>query len=189
MSGFTPVAITRFRAALRARGLGLGELAKQAGTSRAYLSQVLWSHFYSPETWSRIRACVTPPEWAELLHVENCATWNTRAEAQAARCKDVFLIRVVCAWCDEPQGFKACAHSEPGAVTHSLCPSCLAVNFPGIKTRGAAVAHPHLVRTEAGLQVHHSKTVPALADRELAEPGDARTATITCADNLSPAAR
>lgn len=182
MAGLTPFAFSTFRRLLRARGSSLENLAAEIGTGRAYLSRVLWGHFASPETWARIHAVVTPEEWRALCDVEHCPAWNNQAPDLP------WCVRVVCGWCGEAQPFKPVATpAAPGAVSHGLCPACFDSQFPQLRAMAPAVcarveyaARSYLVRTEAGLQVHDSREVPALADARDFATGDDVEIETTC---------
>ncbi len=192
MSGLTPIALVRFRDQLGTRGSSFERLADEIGCGRSHVSQVLHGHRLGGDTWPLIRAVVTDGEWATLLQMEHCATWNT---AQCALGDGVFVwrMRVRCGWCRQPQGFKACARAAAGKTTHSVCPVCFEARRHELEALNAGakpeVAVPesraYLVRTDAGLQVHHSTSRPALADdRELSPAfvnGDAAHAPIRCA--------
>lgn len=121
MSGFTPIPISRFRDQLGSRGLTIERLADDIGRGRSHVSQVLWGHRAGGDTWARIRAVVTDEEWATLLQMEHCATWNA---AQLTSAAPDWVLRVTCAWCRAPMGFKACRREQAGATSHGICPTC-----------------------------------------------------------------
>jgi hypothetical protein len=135
VSGFTPIPLTHFRHALKARGVSLGELADQIGRARHHVSQVLHGQRNGAEVWPLIRAVVTAEEWAILLHMEHCATWNT-AQCDVGDTAMVWQMRASCAWCAAPDGFRACVRAMAGEVTHGLCPACYASERAVLKALG-----------------------------------------------------
>lgn len=143
---------------------------------RAHLSQVLWGHRSSPETMARIYAVVTPVEWALLVPLEHFATWN-KAQLAAGDDAPVWQMRVVCAWCQRPQGFKACVRARARGITHGVCPDCHDREMAALE---AETGRAYLVRTEAGLQVHRSTSgePPALADDREILPDDLSPAPV-----------
>ena len=133
MSGFTPIGLTRFRQALKARGCSLEQLAEQVGTTRSYLSRVLWGHLESADTRKRIHAVTTADEWAILCTVENWATWNkgqSAADAAANTGEYHWVMRSECMHCHGDRRFVPSCRSQARIVTHGLCSPCLRIHFP-----------------------------------------------------------
>jgi hypothetical protein len=146
MAGLTPLPLTRFRAQIGARGLSVEQLADRIERARSHVSQVLWGHRPSGDTWARIRAVVTDGEWDTLLQLEHCATWNSAQQA-AGEAAVVWLMRTECAWCGDRIGFVPCCERQAGAVSHGMCPRCYASEMAQIE---AIRPRAHLVATEAG---------------------------------------
>lgn len=167
MAGVTPLPVYNFRRALRARGMEINDLAAACMCGRAHLSQVLWGHRRSDETMARVYAVTTPAEWAHLVPLEYVSMWNARQVAAGPEAL-VWQMRVVCAGCQQLQGFKPCIAEMAREVSHGLCTDCFAAERERITAFFATRPRPraYLVRTEAGLQVHRSLdgTAPALAD-------------------------
>lgn len=188
MSGLTPVPLYAFRQMLRWRGSSCEQLADEIGCGRAHTSQVLNGHRAGGDTWARIYAVVTEPEWAMLSQLEHCATWNKRQLA-AGETAMVWQMRVQCGDCRRWEGFRPCVRKMARKVTHGLCPDCYARALAQLEAMKPVESEDrsraYLVRTEAGLAVHRSETRPALADdRELPQAyiaSDAAAAPIRCA--------
>lgn len=123
MSGLTPLPLTHFRKALRGRGVTFESLADEIGLSRTHVSEVLHGRRDGAEVYPRIQAVVTAEEWAHLLRMEHCATWNTAARAQGSTAR-VWAMRQQCAECKRWEGFVSCVEAVAGSVTHSICPDC-----------------------------------------------------------------
>src|SRR4051812_33427102 len=153
MSGLTPTALYEFRRRLWGREFSLEMLAAAIPTSRPYLSQVLWGHWASPDTWQKIRAWVTPEEWAILLELEHCATWNKEQAALETAGARPWLMRRRCAKCQKWEGYEPCVGAQAHKITHGLCPSCYEREM---ELLSVALPRAHLVETEAGLAVHRS---------------------------------
>lgn len=142
-SGFTPPGIADFRRMLRGRGSSLELLAAEIGTTRSYLSRVLWDDVESADTRKRLHAVTTADEWAALCTLEHFATWNKAqdaAEATAAAGEYVWLTRSECAHCHGDRRFKPACKAMARGVTHGICDVCFPKLYPGF---ARAVAQPH----------------------------------------------
>jgi transcriptional regulator with XRE-family HTH domain len=85
-------ALGAFQRWCRARGIRQEQLAEDAMTSRAHLSQVLTGHRRGKHTWRRL-VRVLPREG--LLLLQQCSSWNADARAAWAEreARDDFVRR------------------------------------------------------------------------------------------------
>jgi hypothetical protein len=186
MSGLTPTALYEFRRLLWGRDFPLELLAAALPVGRSHLSQVLWGYRPSPETWQKVRAWVTPDEWAILLQLEHCATWNKAQEARESAGERAWLMRRQCATCKKWEGYVPCVAASAHKITHGICPDCYRREILDvIAASPQPIRRPYLVKTE-------SATRPELAsDRELTPEdfsGSAQAAPISCAPGVGPRA-